>query len=208
MLFFGFALFARAVLGVGAQGVPACATSCANEVATLVSCGSIANTTCICSTPQFPNLGGQCIAETCSSTDLPAAKTFFIDLCSMTATSSSASTNAASTSIDGSTLSPSSVQPTTSRSPSSIPTSSGTGRSSILIRSTPAISAPATSLTPSTSSPLATSSGPIFTPLPPLTTVLSVLSTPLDSTAADTEFVSELWGVCVAKLDVERIPYT
>ncbi|TFY66912.1 hypothetical protein EVG20_g4166 [Dentipellis fragilis] len=69
-------------LNAQTQEAPACAVSCATQVASLVGCSTISNTTCICLLPAFPADVGECIGATCQMSDLTSAENYLVALCS------------------------------------------------------------------------------------------------------------------------------
>ncbi|KAA1476921.1 hypothetical protein DENSPDRAFT_844046 [Dentipellis sp. KUC8613] len=156
-------------LNAQTQEAPACAVSCATQVASLVGCSTISNTTCICGSPPFATNVGECIGATCQKSDLDSAENYLNALCSDVLPPSASSTDTgathASSSSHVSSSAPQSAAPTTAASSHALASASisSTNSSPSSHASSLPSSAPASS-SASTSSSAAVSPSPSPSP--------------------------------------------
>jgi hypothetical protein len=74
-------ILAQLSLFVSSQSPPACAVSCASQLAGQFGCGSFSNTVCVCSNLSFASQGATCVVDNCDPSVLQDATTFFLGLC-------------------------------------------------------------------------------------------------------------------------------
>ncbi|KAI0314838.1 hypothetical protein OF83DRAFT_409521 [Amylostereum chailletii] len=197
--FFGFLLLSW----LCSAQTPQCATVCASDVIGTVGCGSISNTTCIC-TQEFLGLGGACLAQLCTSaTDLNNGRIFLCELCAPVSECVSTPSQGSSTNV-GQTPQPSSAPASTGSSRGSSVVGNSSSQIGLSSGSTNTASAPATISPPPASSPPSTvaslpnSTGAGLTTIEPGASTTSTAASSSQSTSGSVRAVGNVdLRVCI-----------